>query len=1014
MHRDSARTRLDACAGLGRAPLTVIHVTKRVSPRGAPLSEQDVRSIALTPSEFAAKWSGSTRTERAAAQEHFIDLCRMLGVTTPNEADPHGDWYAFEKGTLKVDGGDGFADVWKRDHFGWEYKGKRKSLADAYKQLLQYREALDNPPLLVVCDLDRFEVHTNFTGTKKVVHAFTLKDLRDAPAEPLRILRAVMGEPAKLRPTETRSEITEVAATQFAELAQRLQKRGHTPATVAHFLNKLLFCLFAEDAQLLPKGLVTHLLENTKAHPERFGVAIKELFGMMAEGGGMFGADPIDWFNGGLFADAETLPLTPDDLALLEKTARLDWSNVEPAILGTLFERGLDPAKRSQLGAHYTDIDSIMRVIEPVILVPLRREREAMKAECLRLIGGEKKSKSGATKSRNAALKKHQAFLERLRSVRVLDPACGSGNFLYVALRCLKDLEKETILWASEALGTTQEFPGVGPQVVHGIELNTYAAELARVTVWIGEIQWMLSNGYNYRRDPILRALDTIECRDAIVDRSDPEDPKRAPWPAAEFVIGNPPFLGGKKLRTELGDAYVNALFQAWDGQVPREADLVAYWHERARAMIAKGKVNRAGLLATNSIRGGANREVLEAIKKSGDIFEAWSDEPWVVEGAAVRVSIVCQDNGADPERHLDGKAVEAIHADLTGGSSTKADLTKAERLPENLGVSFMGDTKGGAFDITRDQARAFVMAPPNPNGKENTEVIKPWINGLDVTRRPRDMFIIDFGVGMPEQEAALYEAPFEYLTEHVQPERAKNNRPVYREKWWIHVEPRPAMLRALHGRGRFLVTVTVAKHRIFVWQQSPTVPDHRLYVFAREDDYFLGVTQSHAHKTWSLATCSWQGVGNDPVYNNTACFETFPFPWPLNTPAEKLTASQRDHQARISDAARELNEKRERWLNPPELVRTEPDIVSDWGGKLPPRMVPVSEAAAKELKKRTLTNLYNARPQWLDLLHKSLDRAVLAAYGWPEDIGEEGLLSKLLTLNHERADVANREHATK
>lgn len=248
----------------------------------------------LSPSEFTAKWAGSTRTERAASQEHFIDLCRMLGVDTPNEADPTGEWYAFEKGAEKQDGSGGFADVWKRGHFAWEYKGKHKNLEKAYQQLLQYRESLENPPLLVVCDLERFQVHTNFTGTKKVVHEFTLDDLRNASAEPLRVLRALMRNPEELRPDVSREQITEAAATRFAELAERLQKRGHDAHEVALFLNRLLFCLFAEDSKLLPEKLVSRIIDGAKGQPERVTHLLRELFGKMAHrGGGFFGAEEI-------------------------------------------------------------------------------------------------------------------------------------------------------------------------------------------------------------------------------------------------------------------------------------------------------------------------------------------------------------------------------------------------------------------------------------------------------------------------------------------------------------------------------------------------------------------------------------------------------------------------------------------------------------------------------------------------------------------------------------------------
>jgi hypothetical protein len=467
----------------------------------------------LTPSAFALKWRGSTRTERAASQEHFIDLCRMVGVETPNEADPTGDRYAFEKGAEKTGGGDGFADVWKRGHFAWEYKGKRKDLGAAYAQLLQYREALDNPPLLVVCDLDRFEVHTNFTNTTKQVYRFNLEDLATAPKGPLRVLRGVMSEPLSLRPGETREELTARAAGDFAALAQALRSRGHEPQRVAHFLNKLLFCMFAEDAGLLPAALLRRIIEGSRTEPDGLTSTLAELFAKMSQQGGRFGAEQIQWFNGGLFDGADVLPLEMSDAEVIRRVSLLDWSQVEPAIFGTLFERGLDPGKRSQLGAHYTDRESIERVIEPVVIAPLRREFAAVQAAALKELEGvtfvglvERAALGNRTKAVARASSHITRFLERLEGVRVLDPACGSGNFLYMALQALKDLEKEIILWASEHLHIPLSLPRISPNALRGIELNPYAAELARVSIWIGEIQWMLNNGFAYLRDPILRS----------------------------------------------------------------------------------------------------------------------------------------------------------------------------------------------------------------------------------------------------------------------------------------------------------------------------------------------------------------------------------------------------------------------------------------------------------------------------------------------------------------------------
>ena len=489
----------------------------------------------MNPSEFAAKWRGVTTGERASAQSHFGDLCRMLGEPTPTDADPTGSSYAFEKGAEKLNGGDGFADVWKKGFFAWEYKGKRKDLKAAYLQLVGYKDALENPPLLVVSDLERIEVRTNFTGLSPRTYTVTLDDLAAAdPSESLRILRAVLTEPEALRPTFDRAALTEEAARRFADLAGALHSRGHEPQAVAHFLDKLLFCLFAEDTGLLPKGLLSRLADATRGQPDDFGAALGELFGRMASGGGMFGVERIDWFNGGLFDSAEVLSLSTPEIAMLVEVGRLDWGRVEPAIFGTLFERGLDPAQRTQLGAHYTSREDIWRLVEPVVIRPLRREYAAMQARVTELT--QRREASAKKGPDPEALRLFGAFLDRLRAVRILDPACGSGNFLYIALQALKDLELEAIGWGSLVLRIPQQFPGVGPEAVLGIEINPYAAELARVTIWIGEIQWMLNHGFAYRRNPVLRPLDSIATMDALLDLSDPTNPREAEWPAAEFI----------------------------------------------------------------------------------------------------------------------------------------------------------------------------------------------------------------------------------------------------------------------------------------------------------------------------------------------------------------------------------------------------------------------------------------------------------------------------------------------
>lgn len=328
--------------------------------------------------DFVSKWRSAELTERAGAQMHFIELCDALGYPHPAAGDYSGESYTFEKGVTTTTGGQGFADVWMRSHFAWEYKSKDRDLKAAYQQLLKYREDLENPPLLVVCDLARFEVHTNFTDTAKKVYRFALDDLlQNTPTSecalpPLDVLRALFTDPNRLRPNRTAAEVTEIAAAEFAALADSLRSRGNDPELAAHFLMRLLFCLFAEDTGLLPPKLFSMLVQRTRNRPTDFKDRLAGLFAAMSTGGA-FGADDIAHFNGDLFTDAEVLELSVADLEMLVRVSVLDWSSIEPAIFGTLFERSLDPDKRSQLGAHYTSRGDIVLIVEPVLMAPLRR-----------------------------------------------------------------------------------------------------------------------------------------------------------------------------------------------------------------------------------------------------------------------------------------------------------------------------------------------------------------------------------------------------------------------------------------------------------------------------------------------------------------------------------------------------------------------------------------------------------------------------------------------------------------
>ena len=990
----------------------------------------------MNPSELVAKWRRADLRERQAAQEHFLDLCRMLGHPTPAEMDPSGERFCFERGASKHSGGDGWADVWKKGFFGWEYKGKHKDLAAAYTQLLDYREALQNPPLLIVSDIERIEVHTNFTNTAPAVHTIHLESL--STLESIRLLRAVFFDPELLRPTVLKVHITEQAARKVGALAGALRDRGKEPTRVARFLDRLVFCMFAEDVGLLPRDIFTSALRASRHVPERLSQLLGQLFRAMAEGG-FYGNDEIRRFDGHLFSDAEVLDLRADEIALLEAVAALEWGDVEPAVFGTLFERGLDPDARAQIGAHYTSREDIETLVEPVVMNPLRQDWEITRSLVLNVLSTGKKHPSGnekppvgprLTKAREEARILIRSFLDRLGAVKVLDPACGSGNFLYVTMQKLLDLEREAASFA-DVHGIGGHLPRVQPAQLWGIEINPYAFELAQMTVWIGYLQWMAQHGFPWPSDPVLKPFVTFRCMDAILERSETSHVSEPEWPATDFIIGNPPFLGGKLLRRNLGDQYVDQLHGLWRDRVPPEADLCCYWFEKARRHIEERRCERAGLLATQGIRGGANRKVLQRIKHTGDIFFAVSDQEWVLDGANVHVSLIGFDDGRETERVLDGLTVATINANLTAN----ADLTRAARLPANAGLAFMGDTKGGSFELTDDEARA-LLAEPNPHGRPNSDVVVPWVNGLDVTRRHRSMWIVDFGAAMAEADAARYQEPFALVEARVKPTRCTNTRETYRQFWWRHVEARPGMRAALAGLPRFLVTARVTKHRLFAWLSAPTLPDSQVFAFALADDAHFGILHSRIHEVWARAQGTQVRERESGFrYTPTTCFETFPFPWPLNPgppkpgplsatshpPRSNGTPIDTDPVEAVGAAARDLDALRTAWLNPPEWTVEEVltfsgSVHGPWsryvhdpdhrgvGAVRYPRLVPRAPDCAARLQARTLTNLYNQRPAWLQQAHQRLDAAVFAAYGWDPTMSDEQLLESLLAINTARA----------
>ncbi len=946
----------------------------------------------LTAGAFIDKWRAVTLNERAVAQEHFIDLCRLLGERTPVEADPEGDEFCFERGARKDGGGGGWADVWKRGCFAWEYKSQGKDLDAAFQQLRQYALALENPPLLIVSDTRRFRIHTNWTNSVSTVHEFTLYELDDPGTRNL--LTWAFSDPERLRPEQTRQALTEQAAATFAELAQGLREAGHEPQTVAHFVNRLVFCMFAEDVGLLPDQMFRRMLDQARLRPERFAGMARSLFAAMQDGG-MVGFEEVAWFNGGLFDDDTALPLDRPQVNAVREAAGLDWSEIDPSILGTLFERGLDPDKRSQLGAHYTDRDKIMQIVDPVIVRPWLAEWAATKEKLVDLLDRAEKAKTTQTASRRRqeASKRLREFLERLAAFRVLDPACGSGNFLYLALHALKDLEHRVRVEA-QTLGLQPPFPAVGPANVTGIELNPYAAELARVSVWIGEIQWMRRHGFREDRDPILKPLDTIECRDAVLT-ADGQEPE---WPEADVVIGNPPFLGARLQVWTLGEEYMSRLREVFADRVPGGGDFVCYWFAKAGDQIRAGKARRAGLVATNSIRGGGSQRALRNATDNLKIFDAWSDEEWVNDGAAVRVSLVCFSRASDSAlsaTKLDGQEVAKIYLDLSADHGSEGvDLTKAQRISANANVAFMGHAKGGRFDVAGEMAREWLQLPSNPHGRSNADVLKPWMNGRDLTSRPAGKWIVDFGWTMSEGDAALYEQPFRWVKDHVFPMRQRNPREARRRYWYRHMDPPQRMWQAIDQKSRYIATARVARHRLFVWCDARVCPDQQLIVIARGDDTTFGILHSRFHELWSLRLGT--SLEDRPRYTPTTTFQTFPFPEGLTPDIPAADYADDPRAIAIAEAARHLVELRDRWLNPPEWVEWVEEPVAGY----PKRAVPTKAAPVRELRRRTLTNLYNERPQWLVDAHGELDAAVAATYGWDANMQDADALKELLRLN--------------
>ncbi len=1015
----------------------------------------------MKPAEFLERWRHAGAAERANKDSFLAELCDVLEVERPlpKTNDPEKDRYVFEKDVARSreDGTSiGRIDLFRAGCFVLEAKqvdaAKRETPAwqqamnDALGQALGYARSLPQPPpFVVVCDIGHcFDLHASFDGSgayrpfpdgfKKRLY---FKDLE----QHLDTLRALWLDPLGLDPARRQSKITREIAAKLAVLARELEGSGQDPRRVAEFLMRCLFTMFAEDVGLLPEKLFSkYLHEYWLPNPPSFPGGVGALWRDMNEGRET-AAGKLLRFNGGLFADQQAIALTKKQLEHLAEAAESNWAEVDPSIFGTLLERALSPEERHRLGAHYTPRAYVERLVKPTIEEPLRADWDLVRAEVRLLV------EAGKVET---AQERVRDFHHKLCTIRVLDPACGTGNFLYVTLDLFKRLETE-VLAQLQGLGYTQmglelEKYRVTPEQFRGIEVKPWAKEIAELVLWIGYLQWQVKQpgGALTIPEPVLRDYDNIECRDAVLTwDGDPElarddsgapitrwdgttmkksavtgepipddaaripvytykNPRAAEWPQADFIIGNPPYIGGWKSRQVLGEGYLEALWSAYP-EIPQKADYVMYWWSKAAAELVDGKTRRSGLITTNSLRQVFQRRVVEASLEAGAVIRwAIPDHPWVDSetGAAVRVSMTVVSSGKampssagvleevleetpleDGSAALRTKlAVGVVQASLRIG----VDLSQVFPLEANNGVCSPGiQLYGAGFVVEAEEAADFAAR----DGHEPCPLLRPYRNGKDITNRPRNVSIIDtFGWELNELRGR-HPALYQHLLERVKPERDQNQRAPIRERWWRHGWERPALRVALSSLSRYIVTPETSKHRVFVFLPSEVLPDNMLTSVAVSDAAVLGFLSSRIHVYWSISAGGRLGVGNDPRYTKSACFDPFPFPVCAFAVAEKIR--QLGEQL---DAHRKRQQAAHAGLTITGMYNVLEKLRSG------------EELTAKErgIHEQGLVSV-------LRQIHDELDAAVFAAYGWPVTLTDEQILERLVALNHERAEEEKR-----
>jgi hypothetical protein len=841
--------------------------------------------------DFLTKWLGSEGNERANYQTFFGDLCVALDVPAPPpKGSVDGDKYCFDKDIKFYDKkvATRFADFYKEGHFLVEAKqgstnstkghgkrgtkGYRDAMQQAFNQAKSYaynRMLPALPPFLITCDIgSHFEVWEGFSGEYGSYGARQQVNLKDlAQADVFDRFVAIFTDPQSLNPEKYRARVTREVAAELAKLSRWLEEQGREPHEVANFLMRCIFTMFAEDVELLKGEVFTKALrERWIPNPKLFKPEIEQLWQTMNTGG-TFGFERVLRFNGSFFEDATAFDLPKEQLETLYAAAAKDWSQVEPAIFGTLLERALEKKERSRLGAHYTPRSYVERLVRPVVMEPLRQQWDEIELELKRVLETAE-GKEPTAAQRKQATQEIQTFLTQLRQVKILDPACGTGNFLYVTLDLLKGLEQEAIARLVDVAGEVQlGLEQINPAQFLGIEINPRAAAIAELVIWIGYLQWYFKRyGNAAPPEPVLQAFGNIECRDAVLaydgtepdldaktgevrsrwggrmmkhpvtgeDVPDPLDrviiykylnPRVAEWPEADYILGNPPFIGKLYILERLGEGYVKALREGYKGTVPDSVDFVMYWWEKAANLTANRYVKKFGFVTTNSINQGFNRRVIDlALTSSKPIHLNFSipDHPWTnsEDCAAVRISMtVCatgQNKGKlekvieevdSPED--DNFAVKMshhiglIHSNLTIG----ADIVNVKPLCANSKLSGIGVMIGND---------GFIVDPKHENLLEKF-VVKSITNGRDILSNSRNLKVIDFFGFSLEDLRKIAPYSLQQILIKVKPERDLNNRKSRRDNWWLFAETMPKTRDSIKDIKRYILTVLTAKHRILV-----------------------------------------------------------------------------------------------------------------------------------------------------------------------------------------------------